>query len=143
MQLRRPWKPIPVSAADWEQWVVEWSNLWVEETGAAREPAVQRVREEPYADVLPAFSEFLVDRSGRLWVREAHWHDAIGAGSLSDLPPVPSTWSVFDRNGRWLGDVSMPSHFQPYDIGADYVAGKAYRDGFSQVVIYSLGARGH
>ena len=87
-------------------------------------------------------SQFIVDRSGRLWVREAHWQDAIGAGSLTDLPAVPSAWSVFDVRGRWLGDVRMPANFQAFEIGDDYVAGKARTNGVNQVVIYSLGVRG-
>ncbi len=140
--IRRAWKPVPVTPADWETWVIEWSNLWVKETGAEREKAIQKVRESPYAETLPAFSQFLVDRTGRLWVREAHWQDAIGAGSLSDPPAVPSVWSVFDTGGRWLGDVTMPTGFQPYDIGADYVAGKARTNDVSQVVIYGLFVRG-
>ncbi|MBL0170474.1 MAG: hypothetical protein IPP90_07015 [Gemmatimonadaceae bacterium] len=140
--IRRAWTPVPITPADWETWVVEWSKLWVRETGAEREKAIQKIREEPYAETVPAFSQFLVDRIGRLWVREAHWQDAIAAGSLSDPPAVPSTWSVFDVNGRWLGDVSMPTGFQPYDIGADYVAGKLRATDVNQVVIYALGARG-
>lgn len=64
--------------------------------------------------------------------------DAIGGGSLTDLPAVPSQWSVFDPAGGWLGDVEMPANFQPYEIGADYVVGKAYPAGVSQVVLYGL-----
>ncbi len=140
--IRRAWTPVPITSADWETWVVEWSKLWVDEKGAERAKAIQKVREEPYAETLPAFSQFLVDRTGRLWVREAHWQDAIAAGSLSDPPAVPSSWSVFDDNGRWLGDVSMPTGFQPYDIGADYVAGKLRANDVNQVVIFALSARG-
>lgn len=140
--IRRSWTPTPVTPDDWEQWVVEWSKLWVTSTGAERARDVQKVREEPWAEMLPAFSQFIVDRSGRLWVREAHWQDAIGAGSLTDLPAVPSAWSVFDGRGRWLGDVRMPANFQAFEIGDDYVAGKARTNGVNQVVIYSLGVRG-
>ena len=140
--IRRAWTPTPVTAAEWERWVVEWSKLWVEETGAEREKAIQKVRASPYAETLPAFSQLLVDRTGKLWVREAHWQDAIAAGSLTDPPAVESVWSVFDAGGVWLGDVKMPAGFQPYDIGADYVAGKARLNDVNQVVIYSLGVRG-
>jgi hypothetical protein len=140
--IRRSWTPVPVTPDDWEQWVVEWSKLWVKSTGAERERDIQKVREEPWAEVLPAFSEFIVDRTGRLWVREAHWQDAIGAGSLTDIPAVPSTWSVFDVRGRWLGDVSMPANFQPFEIGTDYVTGRMRTDGVNQVVIFALSARG-
>ena len=71
--IRRSWTPARVTPDEWEEWVVEWSKLWVTSTGAERARDVQKVREEPYAEALPAFSQFIVDRSGRLWVREAHW----------------------------------------------------------------------
>lgn len=140
--IRRAWTPAPITPDDWEEWVVEWSKLWVKDTGAARDAAVQEVRDAPYAFELPAFSQFLVDHSGRLWVRAARWQDAIAAGSLSDRPAVPSTWSVFDARGAWLGDVTMPARFQPYDIGSDYVAGSMSESGVIHVVVYSLAARG-
>jgi hypothetical protein len=140
--IRRSWRPEPITADDWEHWVVEWSKLWVKATGAERDREIQKVREEPWAEELPAFSQFIVDLSGRLWVRGAHWQDAIGAGSLTDIPAVASTWSVFDVRGRWLGDVSMPAAFQPFEIGTDYVTGIRRTDGVNQVVIYDLSARG-
>ena len=140
--IRRSWTPTPITAADWEHWVVEWSKLWVRTTSAEREREIQKVRESPWAEENPAFSQFIVDGGGRLWVREAHWQDAIGAGSLADIPVVPSSWSVFDSRGRWLGDVSMPTGFQPFEIGTDYVTGIMRTDGVNQVVIYELSARG-
>src|SRR5262249_17234620 len=138
--IRRSWTPAPISPDDWEQWVIEWSKLWVKTTGAERDRDVQEVRESPYATELPAFSQLIVDRTGRLWVREAPWQDAIGAGSLSDSPAVTSKWSVFDVRGRWLGDVSMPVGFQPFEIGADYVTGTLRSDGGTRVVVYALSA---
>jgi hypothetical protein len=139
--IRRSWTPTPITPDDWEQWVVEWSKLWVKTTGAERDRDVQSMRESPWAGELPALTQFIVDRSGRLWVRGAHWQDAIGAGSLSDIPAVPSTWSVFDAHGRWLGDVSMPAGFQPFEIGRDNVTGVMQSDGGNRVVIYDLGVR--
>lgn len=140
--IRRAWTPTPITADDWEHWVVEWSKLWVKTTRAERERDVQKVREEPWAQQNPAFSQFIVDRSSRLWVREAHWQDAIAAGSLVDIPAVPSVWSVFDSRGRWLGDVSMPTGFLPFEIGKDYVTGILRADGMNHVAIYELSARG-
>jgi len=127
---------------DWEHWVVEWSKLSVKTTGTERERDIQQVRESPWATQNPAFSEFILDRGGRLWVRDAHWQDAIAAGSLVDIPAVPSAWSVFDARGRWLGDVSMPTGFQAFEIGPDYVAGILRVDGVNHVAIYELRARG-
>lgn len=140
--IRRAWKSAPISSEDWEYWVVEWSKLWVRTTGAERERDIQKVREEPWAEESPAFSQFIPDRAGRLWVREAHWQDAIAAGSLSDPPAIPSSWSVFNERGRWLGDVSMPKGFQPFEIGSDYVIGTMRTDGVNQIVLFDMGARG-
>lgn len=140
--IRRAWTPTPITDDDWEHWVVEWSKLWVRTTGAERERDIQKVREAPWAEENPAFSQFIVDRGGRLWVREAHWQDAIAAGSLVDAPAVPGVWSVFDSRGHWLGDVRMPTGFQAFEIGMDYVIGTMRKDGVNQVVIYDLRARG-
>jgi len=136
--VRRAWTPIPVTAAHWEDWVVEWSRLWITSTGDSARKEMQELRESSYAFTMPAFSQFIPDRTGRLWVREAHYQDAISAGSLTDPPVVPSRWSVFDAKGAWLGDVTMPKDFQPYDIGQDYVLGKQRVDGMSKVVQFAL-----
>lgn len=139
--IRRAWKPTPITDADWEHWVVEWSKLWVRSTGAEREREIQKVREAPWAEQNPAFSQFIVDRIGRLWVRDAHWQDAIAAGSLTDTPAVPTSWSVFDIRGRWLGDVSTPTGLKVFEIGADYIIGTMRKADVNQVVIFDLSAR--
>ena len=137
--IRRVWTPTPVTPADWEHWVTDWSKLWVKERGADSIKAVQSVREEPYAFELPAFSGCLVAQDGTLWVREAHLDDAISAGSLTDDPLVASKWSVFNPAGRWISDVTMPAGFGPTDIGADYVAGRFRRaPGRMTVVVYRI-----
>ena len=139
--IRRAWTATPVTPADWEHWVTDWSKLWVTERGADSLREVQSVRESPYAFELPAFSQCLVARDGSLWVREAHLDDAISAGSLNDDPRVASKWSVFNPAGRWISDVTMPAGFQPTDIGADYVAGRFRRGpGRTTVVVYRLSA---
>ena len=57
------------------------------------------------------------------------------------MPLVPSVWSVFDAQGRWLGDVTLPARFSPMDIGADYVLGVARdEDGVETVAMYTLRA---
>jgi hypothetical protein len=71
-------------------------------------------------------------------VREAHWQDAIAAGSLNDMAVVPSTWSVFGETGEWLYDVTMPPNFEPSEIGADYVAGKLIRDARELAAVFGL-----
>lgn len=140
--IRRAWTPRKVTKSDIDSYVVEWGKRWIKSTGAAAEAERADLRNDPYAATVPAFSQFLVDRPGRLWVREAKLADAPGAGQLNTTPLVPSTWSVFDPAGRWLGDVTMPARFLPRDIGADYVLGTAIdADGVETVVSYRLATR--
>lgn len=137
--IRRAWTPVAVTPADWERWVIEWSKLWVEGTGDAREKKVQEVRDSEYAETLPAFSEMIEDAAGRLWVRDAQLEASIGAGSFLDVSEVPSQWSVFDAKGRWLTQVTMPAQFRAYDIGTDYVAGSLRQPGKRPLaVVYRL-----
>ncbi len=137
--IRRAWIPVRVTKADIDEYVVEWGKRWIRATGAEAEARRASLRKDPYAATVPAFSQFIADRIGRLWVREAHLADAPGAGALNTTPLVPSIWSVFDPAGRWLGDVTMPARFQPRDIGADYVLGMVLdADGVESIALYRL-----
>ncbi len=128
-----------MTKADIDEYVVEWGKRWITATGAEAEAQRASLREDPYAATVPAFSQFIADRIGRLWVREAHLADAPGAGALNTTPLVPSIWSVFDPAGRWLGDVTMLARFQPRDIGADYVLGTVLdADGVQSIALYRL-----
>jgi hypothetical protein len=52
----------------------------------------------------------LVDSEGYLW---------IAAGRRpADLV---ATWSVFDPDGEWLGDIPLAAGLEPLEIGADYL----------------------
>jgi hypothetical protein len=135
--IRRRWTPAAVTDADIDQYVNDWAERWVRATGPEAERQKRDLRNDPYAAEVPAYSQFLVDRAGRLWIREAHLADAPGAGQLTTLPLVPSVWSVFDAHGGWLGDVTMPARFMPTHVGQDFVLGIARdTDGVETVVRY-------
>jgi hypothetical protein len=137
--IRRRWVPSKVTTADIESYVVEWGKRWIKEAGAAAEKQYAELRADPYATTLPAFSQFVVDGIGRLWVREPHAADAAWAGQLSGVPLVPSTWNVFDPDGRWLCDVVLPARFLVKEIGRDYVLGVARgEDDAESVRMYRL-----
>jgi hypothetical protein len=141
--LRRHWVPVRVTSKDIDTYVTEWGKRWIKSTGAAADAERESLRNDVYARNVPAFSQFIADRVGRLWVREAHLGDAPGSGGLNTMPLVASTWSVFDDGGHWLGDVTMPARFFPRDIGADYVLGTALDDDDMQTVaMYRLTAVG-
>ncbi len=97
--VRGPGTPRTVDAAQREAWI---------NANGGREPAA------PFPATLPAFQSLALDAEGHLWVET---FQAPGD------PPGPSRWKVFDPEGHYLGDVTMPERFQPLEIGGDYVLG--------------------
>ncbi len=126
--VRRSWTAPKVSRREHEQFADEWLFRWSRDKGAALDARRKEFLSDDYFKTLPAFSALLLDRLGRVWARSPAAIDAAVAGSLNDYPIGPSTWSVFDANGIWLSDVTMPARFSPTDIGANYVLGIARDD---------------
>lgn len=102
---------------------VEWAG-YVEETAASLDGdsipgAADVLRALPKPAGRPAYSRFLEDAPGTLWVAE----------HASALGPEPgphrpaTTWFVFDPQGRWLGRIETPSGLHVVEIGADYILG--------------------
>jgi hypothetical protein len=83
--------------------------------GAPSDPATRRQWQEsvntaPYPDSVPAYRRVRVDRGGMLWVQE---YSLPGADSAA--------WSIFDRQGTWIADVTIPIEWELLDIGDDYL----------------------
>jgi hypothetical protein len=63
---------------------------------------------------------------GRLWVRvvdsaQANLHPFLAG--LTGEPPPRYIWDVFDRDGRRLGEVHLPSAFDPREFAGDTIYG--------------------
>ncbi|MDT8369213.1 MAG: hypothetical protein RQ745_08385 [Longimicrobiales bacterium] len=80
-------------------------------------------------EVKPYFDGLMTDAEGRIWLR--HWPEDY-VGLASTLPSAPGqddggwwdyTWTVLDADGRWLGELEMPSRFQLMDATDDRVYG--------------------
>ena len=137
--IRRQWTPPKIASAEIDRYADAWSRRWITSAGAAAEQERREFRASPFSEILPAFAQFVADRSGNLWVREAKVADAGADGSYTTQPLVASTWNVFDTQGRWTMNVTMPARFSPTEIGADYVLGIARdADGVETVVMYRL-----
>jgi len=82
----------------------------------------------------PAYSKLLIDVTGSVWAR---------AYRVWGEPDGPRAWQVFDSEGGWLGEVTMPDRFTPTDIGEDAVLG-VWLDSFDvhHVQVRSLGKPG-
>ena len=70
----------------------------------------------PVPETYPAYTRFVLDATDHLWVE--HFRTPRRRLHL---------WSVFDRDGVWLGEVEVPPTFEITDVGEDYVLG-VYRD---------------
>jgi hypothetical protein len=118
---RRAWTPQKVTRANIDEFIDGWSINW--NRGADSIAVKAAMRNHPFAEWVPAFSQFLVSTAHELWIRTPNLIDAQAAGELNQVPLRSSEWSVFDKEGRWLTDVSFPPGFQPTDIGSDYILG--------------------
>lgn len=86
------------------------------------------IDEMPRQETLPGFTEILVDDVGLLWAAWYGWDSA-----------EPTTWTVFDPEGRALGTAETPADLDVMQIGADFVLGTTRTDlGVEQVWRYPL-----
>ncbi|HEX7119305.1 MAG TPA: hypothetical protein VF212_10980 [Longimicrobiales bacterium] len=121
--VRRPWEPRPVTDAHRERFRAWYRARAVAASrthgGAAGvERAMRRLDALDYPDHLPAYDRLVVDALGHAWLRH---HPGTLTPDATD--PATTPWSIFTPDGRWLGELSLPTPFTPDDIGADYVAG--------------------
>jgi hypothetical protein len=65
-----------------------------------------------YPERLPYYADLLVDRDGRLWVRDYRL-----------VPGTPTRFIVFDSGGWVRARAEMPAEFTPTDIGGGLVTG--------------------
>ncbi len=111
--IRKPVTSRPVSPHDIKA-------LWEIQAGGTRGTAPPEVVRDffesaPYPEEFPPYDAILVDAAGLVWVR--HY-----------LAPkaIRSRWSVFSREGHWLGDVTIPPDLEVYEIGPDFLLGKTH-----------------
>jgi hypothetical protein len=137
--IRRTWTPRKLTRGDIDGYVDGWMEMWSKKTGPEREAERKSMRDDTYPEILPAYSAILAASTGEIWVREPDLTGAPGCWCLAGLSTVPSQWSVFGADGRWLGDVAMPPRMIPLEIGADYVLGRSRgTDDVPHAVMYRL-----
>ena len=144
MRIRRPHSPVPVPSGLGERMRDEQAQQLETQLAAARADTVAAVgfrsnvvlnlernlaatRASYSRETFPAWSLLLADSEGNLWVR-------------AYAPPgdPQQTWSVFDPDGRWLGEVELPAGVRPRQIGPDWVLGTFFQDGVRRVQVYRL-----
>jgi hypothetical protein len=112
----RPWTKVPVTPGDIDAYIEGWSKHWMKGTPDEVARGKQAMHADPFFPYVPAFSELLVATGGELWVRTPSLTDAQSAGELYHVPLVPSRWSIFDRDGRWTAEATLPALSHPRDV---------------------------
>lgn len=108
--IRRPVPNRTVETADMERWIEE----QLENVAEERVVETRRTLEEmPTPETFPAHGSLIYDNLGYLW-----------AQGVPGVPELQDRWSVFDPEGRWLGEIDMPSRVNVYEIGADFILGR-------------------
>ena len=100
-----------VTDADIDQYKVD--ELEDADTPDERRAFEMLMLEMPVPEVFPAFGVMAVDALGHLWVQDY-------AGPRVRRPK----WTVFDPDGRLVGNVQTPDRVQILEIGDDYVLGR-------------------
>ena len=107
----------PVTAAD-EKLFRDSALASITRSNPRSGPELRRMLDNTeFAPEFPAHFELMTDPDGNLWVEDYQ---------LFSLR-TPRIWKVFDPQGRFLGDVTMPAGFRLLQIGSDFVLGR-WRD---------------
>jgi hypothetical protein len=132
---------VPLSDAAWEE------RLRLAMPGPPNQARADRLRAMPKPATLPAYSALLVDDEDRVWVQE---FDAARSSRV-----VPYTvgvspdrfgvagdtqrWAVFDRNGRLLGRLTLPTNLRITDIARGRLTAVDYDElGVERVQVFEL-----
>ena len=100
----------------------------------------------PGPETRPPLGALLVAHDGSFWVERqdhrqpAEWWERYMSGSFDGPPEVETSWDVFSRDGRFLGNVLLPPRFQPMAVAPGYVVGVMRDDlDVEYVVRYGVG----
>jgi hypothetical protein len=86
------------------------------------------IRRFRFAADAPVAGRIVVSDSGDVWISDFYERmGRNGPGSMAS-PARPVRWHVFDRQGRWIADMTMPARFYPYEFSRTYLAGVSFDD---------------
>jgi hypothetical protein len=84
--------------------------------------------DQPLPEQLPAFSDFLVDDEGFVWVRPyVPTRDAtvVGGNPSFHQSSAGGQWNIFSPDGVLVGTIDMPTDLEPYHVTVNAVVGIA------------------
>jgi hypothetical protein len=128
--ITKPFSQKPVTAIDRQTMLSFLIRSW-REAGATPE-VLDRLRSVvKFGDYLPAYAALQAGPDGTLWVQHLQPASQLSAEEQKSYNPLEDAggrdWDVFDRDGRYLGVVTMPVRFTPRVFRGDRVYG-VWRD---------------
>ena len=93
-----------------------------------------------FADYYPAFAQIVVSADGGMWVQQIKTAGDLSADTEFNPQDLGSDrWDVFDAEGRFYGEFTLPERFQPLSFQGDVLYG-VQRDEFDvqSVVRYRI-----
>jgi hypothetical protein len=135
MVIKRDPEAHRLSEAEKQRFLQRLAEVWAEmfrERGESEAWIESQLRQVSQAYVAPTypptFTGLAGGPEGTIWIRKALPIDSMTPAVLDGFRrPVEefwsSTWEVFSEEGRYLGDVSMPSRFTPHKIRGSRIYG--------------------
>lgn len=125
-----PSEPGAVTEEDKEIFVGTLERLWGE-AGVPPQGIEQLKSGISFEERFPAFAQALSGPGGTLWVQRIRALNEMSAEEKESFNPLQNIgsadWDVFDAEGRYLGIVEMPFHFQPLGFHGNSLYG-VWRD---------------
>lgn len=104
--VRRAGQPAPVTDAERDSVTASWRERYAEHPSEFRD----MVEHLEFPPTHPAYDDLRLDLAGNVWMLN---HRA----ARND----PARWSLFDREGRWTSDVTMPGDLNVMELGDTHV----------------------
>jgi hypothetical protein len=121
--VRRAWTRKPVTEGDKQAFLKLLREMWGQ-AGVPAEAMDMLVQSVSFAEFYPAFSNLIGGPEGTLWVQRVRTAADVGEGVEFNPQDMGSPqFDVFDRNGRYLGVVTLPDRFNPSRIIGDRIYG--------------------
>lgn len=98
----------------------------------------QRRKSSVFAERMAPFGRMVASGDDELWIGPvvpAEW-----ATFPNPVPPEPTVWSVYSKEGGWLSDVTLPAHFRLVAVDGGRVIGLMLEpgEGVETIVAYPL-----
>jgi hypothetical protein len=129
--ITRTVEPKPVEEAD-EQAIFDLLRTQLTQAGAPGAVIEQQLQAVFFAENYPLFGLMFVGPEESLWVQRVRtardMAEVAGEDVVFDPQDAASPeWEVFDREGRYLGVVTLPERYSPRAISGDHIYG-VWRD---------------